>query len=73
MLKNKAFFFLQLRGNARPQGRDTTWQCAAPNEVRRFSAAAGAANRVTYAQIFDRGATAALSTFGLQCKWILHK
>src|SRR6266545_3793586 len=54
-LKNKAFFFFNYEGTRVRKGVTRLGNVPLPNEIRGdFSAAAGTANRVTYAQIFDR-------------------
>ena len=54
-LKNKAFFFFNYEGTRVRKGVTRLGNVPLPNEIRGdFSAAAGAANRVTYARIFDR-------------------
>src|SRR6266567_91027 len=54
-LKNKAFFFFNYERTRVLKGVTRLGNVPLPNEIRvDFSAAAGAANRVTYAQIFDR-------------------
>jgi hypothetical protein len=54
-LKNKLFFFFNYEGTRVRKGVTRLGNVPLPNEIRGdFSAAAGAANRVTYAQIFDR-------------------
>jgi hypothetical protein len=54
-LKNKAFFFFNYEGTRVRKGVTRLGNVPAANEIRGdFSAAAGAANRVTYARIFDR-------------------
>ncbi len=54
-LKNKAFFFFNYEGTRVRKGVTRLGNVPLPNEIRGdFSAAAGAANRVTYATIFDR-------------------
>jgi outer membrane receptor protein involved in Fe transport len=53
--KNKAFFFFNYEGTRIRKGVTRLGNVPMPNEIRGdFSAAAGAANRVTYARIFDR-------------------
>jgi len=54
-LKNKAFFFFNYEGTRVRKGVTRLGNVPLPNEIRGdFSAAAGTANRVTYATIFDR-------------------
>jgi len=54
-LKNKAFFFFNYEGTRVRKGVSRLGNVPLPNEIRGdFSPAAGTANRVTYAQIFDR-------------------
>jgi hypothetical protein len=54
-LKNKAFFFFNYEGTRVRKGVTRLGNVPMPNEIRGdFSAAAGTANRVNYAQIFDR-------------------
>jgi len=54
-LKNKAFFFFNYEGTRVRKGVTRLGNVPLPNEIRGdFSAAAGTANRVTYAKIFDR-------------------
>jgi hypothetical protein len=54
-LKNKAFFFFNYEGTRVRKGVTRLGNVPLPNESRGdFSAAAGTANRVTYAKIFDR-------------------
>jgi outer membrane receptor protein involved in Fe transport len=54
-LKNKAFFFFNYEGTRVRKGVTRLGNVPLPNEIRGdFSAAAGTANRVTYARIFDR-------------------
>jgi hypothetical protein len=54
-LKNKAFFFFNYEGTRVRKGVTRLGNVPLANEIRGdFSAAAGTANRVTYAQIFDR-------------------
>lgn len=54
-LKNKLFFFFNYEGTRVRKGVSRLGNVPLANEIRGdFSAAAGAANRVTYAQIFDR-------------------
>src|SRR5258705_6417787 len=54
-LKNKLFFFFNYEGTRVRKGVTRLGNVPLANEIRGdFSAAAGAANRVTYAQIFDR-------------------
>ena len=53
--KNKAFFFLNYEGTRIRKGVTRLGNVPMANEIRGdFSAAAGAANRVSYARIFDR-------------------
>ena len=53
--KNKAFFFFNYEGTRIRKGVTRLGNVPMPNEIRGdFSAAAGAANRVNYARIFDR-------------------
>src|SRR5215510_11984941 len=53
--KNKAFFFFNYEGTRIRKGVTRLGNVPMPNEIRGdFSAAAGVANRVTYARIFDR-------------------
>src|SRR6266496_1510749 len=54
-LKNKAFFFFNYEGTRVRKGVTRLGNVPLANEIRGdFSAAAGTANRVAYAQIFDR-------------------
>ena len=53
--KNKAFFFFNYEGTRISKGVTRLGNVPMPNEISGdFSTAAGAANRVTYARIFDR-------------------
>ncbi|MCA1592988.1 MAG: TonB-dependent receptor [Acidobacteria bacterium] len=53
--KNKAFFFFNYEGTRIRKGITRLGNVPLPNEIRGdFSAAAAAANRVTYATLFDR-------------------
>ena len=53
--KNRAFFFFNYEGTRIRKGVTRLGNVPLPNEIRGdFSSAAGAANRVSYARIFDR-------------------